>query len=142
MTSNDGQEDNEKLKLSAWRKKRLERKQQKKQSDEEAFWDADDDGDVEDSFVPISKRKRMEDELLGGHRRRFRNRGKESSDMLEGEEGDKNKEGKEQEQEEQVESLLESAAALQKTLTEEQRAEKQQNEEEERIMKEASKVQT
>ena len=146
MVETDGQDESEQLKLLAWRKKRQERKQKKAREDEmtdsfEAV-DAEEDDD-ENSFVPLSKRKRVEDELVKGNRRRFRQKrsGNEADDENLGED-EKEARAIDQAQEDNVESLLESAAALQETLTEEQRAEKQRKEEEDRIMKEASKVQT
>jgi hypothetical protein len=116
-------------------------------------------------FVPLVKRKRLEKEaLIGGmaHRRRHIGMANvEGVDQvttdLEGEvEGvvktyidndDKGQENDDNNQDEiadprKVESLLDSATALQESLTEEERAEKQRKEEEARIMKEASKVQT
>jgi len=116
-------------------------------------------------FVPLAKRKRLEKEaLIGGmaHRRRHigmpdvetENGGKcdienggqgvakndadnDNSDQDDdGNNEDKNADPK------KVESLLDSATALQEALTEEERAEKSRKEEESRIMKEASKVQT
>jgi hypothetical protein len=146
MANEDTLEDNEQDKLSAWKKKRQERKQQSKREEEEtSFFDENIREDDENEFVPLSKRIRVEDELLKGSRRRFRQKLGDETTIEPGEEEEKQERsnGEEnQNHEVQVESLLESAAALQKSLTEEQRAEKQQKEEEERIMREASKVQT
>lgn len=124
-----------------------------------------DDHDDDVPFVPLAKRKRLEKEaLIGGmaHRRRhigmatvenenggtiaIENGGeavaKKNSDNGDSDQDndddneDKNADPK------KVESLLDSATALQEALTEEERAEKLRKEEESRIMKEASKVQT
>lgn len=144
MVETDGQDESEQLKLLAWRKKRQERKEQKAREDEmDSFETVNAEDDDENNFVPLSKRKRVEDELVKGNRRRFRQKrsGNEADDENLGED-EKEAGAIDQTQEDNVESLLESAEALQQTLTEEQRAEKQRKEEEDRIMKEASKVQT
>ena len=144
MVETNGQDESEELKLLAWRKKRQERKEQKAREDEmDSFETVNAEDDDENNFVPLSKRKRVEDELVKGNRRRFRQKrsGNEADDENLGED-EKEAGAIDQTQEDNVESLLESAEALQQTLTEEQRAEKQRKEEEDRIMKEASKVQT
>ena len=144
MVETNGQDESEELKLLAWRKKRQERKEQKAREDEmDSFETVNAEDDDENNFVPLSKRKRVEDELVKGNRRRFRQKrsGNEADDDNLGED-EKEAGAIDQTQEDNVESLLESAEALQQTLTEEQRAEKQRKEEEDRIMKEASKVQT
>ena len=117
--------------------------------------------DDEMPFVPLAKRKRLEKEvLIGGmaHRRRHigltengskadidnntetvakvNGENNESDQINHDDNEDKTADPK------KVESLLESATALQEALTEEERAEKLRKEEEARIMKEASKVQT
>lgn len=116
-------------------------------------------------FVPLAKRKRLETEvLIGGmaHRRRHigmadvetRNGNTDGIDNGSEIDGEKNtdndnsnpiNDGDNEDKDadpKKIESLLESATALQEALTEEERAEKLRKEEESRIMKEASKVQT
>ena len=128
---------------------------------------SDNHDNIEDEFVPIAKRKRLEEvALISGmtHRRRqigindietgdkdTNNMG--NSDILvtkkknDDEDGNNNSDVDSNNIDnnvdpKKVESLLDSATALQETLTEEERAEKLRKEEETRIMKEASKVQT
>mmetsp|Transcript_51088 Transcript_51088/g.123316 ORF Transcript_51088/g.123316 Transcript_51088/m.123316 type:complete len:684 (-) Transcript_51088:125-2176(-) len=163
--------------LLAWRKKREERQrkrqQQQHQNDDGGLGafagdgiqdetltgaaDNEDDDDGPASFVPVGKRKKLEDleELIPAHRRRklanatseistTNMPGGDSSGPTDGNntnDGGSNEENENADQE-KVESLLESASALQQTLTVEQRAEKERKEEESRILREASKVQT
>ena len=153
------------------KRKRERRKQDASGDDDDFAFLAQDMGGVNESsnnvsddekhFVPLAKRKRLEKEaLIGGmaHRRRHiglaengsiadidndieiavkaNGDNDESDEINDGDNGDKTVDPK------NVESLLESASALQEALTEEERAEKLRQEEEARIMKEASKVQT
>lgn len=133
-------------KVSAWKKRRQERKQQSKEEEEASiFSNVINENDHETEFVPLSRRRRLEDELLQGSRRRFRQKvGSNGKDeTIENTEKEERCNSYDKQNGEQgVESLLESAAALQKSLTEEQKVEKQKDDEEERIMREASKVQT
>jgi len=125
---------------------------------EDKYDDDDDDGGPV-SFVSLGKRKKLEDleELIPAHRRRklanatsemstTNMPGGDSSGPTDGNnanDGGTNEENEaENADQEKVESLLESASALQQTLTAEQRAEKERKEEESRILREASKVQT
>ncbi len=126
---------------------------------------SNDDSDDEAPFVSLAKRKRLEKEVLVrgmAHRRRHiginntetdngiaadngnntdtalrKNTDNDESDQVNDEDNENTTANPKK-----VESLLESATALQEALTEEERAEKLRNEEESRIMKEASKVQT
>lgn len=121
--------------------------------------------DDEVPFVPLAKRKRLEKEvLIGGmaHRRRHiglvntedengsgadtnHNHGTEAGGSENNEDSNQVSDGDDEgttSDPKKVESLLESASALQESLTEEERAEKLRKEEEARILKEASKVQT
>jgi ATP-dependent RNA helicase DDX41 len=154
--------------VSAWRKKREERQRKRKhQSPEEqdmgAFvddsFDAADknetvgnDDDNDDAYYSIGKRKKMEEEaLIPAHRRRKADSTSASATastdaaggaLDSGDEDQNNPDGANTSNQEKVESLLESASALQQTLTSEQRAEKERKEEESRILREASKIQT
>ena len=121
-----------------------------------------DDHEDDVPFVPLAKRKRLEKEaLIGGmaHRRRHigmadvetENGGtidtKNGGDVMAKKNGDSDQDNDDDNEDKnadpkKVESLLDSATALQEALTEEERAEKLRKEEEARIMKEASKVQT
>lgn len=118
-----------------------------------------DENDDETPFVPLAKRKRLEKEvLLGGMAHRRRHIGLANNEDENGSSTARNNEETENNEEsnpthdsddedkaadpKKVESLLESASALQESLTEEERAERLRKEEEARILKEASKVQT
>ncbi|CAJ1947225.1 unnamed protein product [Cylindrotheca closterium] len=108
----------------------------------------DENEEADAQYVPLSKRKKMETETVQKHRRRFRQKlGKDDGDDendsdAEGDNNGKKKNKKEDtEEQQQVESLLESAAALQQSLTQEQKDQNVKDTEEARIMKEASKVQ-
>ena len=160
----------EKERVLAWKKRREARKLKRQreptdessptvEKDEDDFSNllmdniTDDKGDGHDSeqeggahYVPLSKRKKMETETVQKHRRRFRQKlgkddGDDENDSDADHNGGKNKK-EENEEQQQVESLLESAAALQQSLTNEQKEQKVKDTEEARIMREASKVQT
>lgn len=157
------QEDSDKAQVDAYRKKREARRRRQedeaKKSKNEFLLAMTDKGDEgvdtpnreEEEFVPFAKRRRQEQlELLEADRYAHRRRTLAEGDAggaaaAEGSQGDDAKEvskdGQDNSQE-KVESLLESAAALQEALTEEERAAQQRQEEEARIMREASKVQT
>ncbi len=156
--------------LEAWKKKREERKrrlheQEQANAQQDDFLAADDEMQDEDIVVPFSKRRQQEQmELLEqgrfSHRRRVL-----LPEESQGEEGHQQEQPQKQKQQneedeskverknqaensedqvtqEKVESLLESAAALQQSLTEEERGTLQRREEEARILREANKVQT
>ncbi len=126
---------------------------------------SNDDSDDEAPFVSLAKRKKLEREVLirgMAHRRRHigidniesENGGdinndnnndagtRKDADNAESDQVDDSDNEQAIADPKKVESLLESATALQESLTEEERAEKLRKEEESRILKEASKVQT
>jgi hypothetical protein len=163
--------------VNAWKKKREDRirKRQQRQGnndddDESHNFDAsidqpingngviddDDENEADASFIPLSKRMRMERETLIGnmaHRRRLLGafgRGVGAEDdvsvdaenaAMDGNDDSQNEEASKPDKK-KVESLLESASALHKTMTDAERSELQRHEEETRILREASKVQT
>lgn len=146
----ENQDNDEQAKLLAWKKKRAERQKKSDEKQGDDFFN-DDDNEDEAPFVPLTKRRRMEQEVLlkegGGlaHRRRLlQTKNKDEEAVVEEENNDTNEGEGEGEAEEQkkVESLLESAAALHKSLTQDERKDLQRKEEEGRILKESSKVQT
>jgi ATP-dependent RNA helicase DDX41 len=159
-----------KRKKEARQKRRLAQEQQQQNSEwdlvpvnapneeeEEEKVDKDDD----DDFVPLSKRKKMEQEavigkmahrrhLLGANNNNYNNNNnnnnneKDHGGPFDPADTNNNNENGDEDQPNtaKVESLLESANALHGSMTEAQRAEQQRQEEENRILKEASKVQT
>jgi ATP-dependent RNA helicase DDX41 len=134
----------------AWKRKREERKKRQQADDEDNAWGGmlqESEENEDETFIPLAKRKKMEQEALLGkmaHRRRML--GQEdgvTQQQAADSKGQKSADGDDDQPDKaKVQSLLESASALHGALTEEQRAEKQRQEEEARISKEASKVQT
>jgi hypothetical protein len=161
--------------VDAWKKRREERRRSRQQRQSNTGDDeldgvvtsidhpinGDDDDNDDDgtgtSFVPLSKRIKLEREALIGrmaHRRKrlvetdgdgggdadHNGSGVAESSALDGDEDGQSKEPAADAK--KVESLLESVSALHKTMTEAERSELQRREEEARILREASKVQT
>eukprot|EP00980_Cylindrotheca_fusiformis_P016943 scaffold5157_cov100-Cylindrotheca_fusiformis.AAC.15 len=143
-SSNINSEEKEHEAILAWKKKREERKQLSNRDEKEtsSFSDTYENLD-ENEFDSLSKRKGLEEMLRGSQRRVRKRAGKESVGATGHEEKKESSNLNNNENDEHKHlSLLESAAVLQKSLTHEQRVKKQKGEEEERIMREASKVQT
>jgi ATP-dependent RNA helicase DDX41 len=116
--------------------------------------DNENDDDDKAEFVPFAKRRREEQLALleqdrYAHRRRILQTGGDSDGGEEEHPTKKSKGGEEggeanveeEASQEKVESLLESAAALHQSLTEEEKLAQHRKEEETRILKEANKVQ-
>jgi len=157
MTAQEEGHSDEQAQLEAWKKKREERKRrQKTQSEEDEFLAAVGE-DTTEKFVPLAKRRREEQlALLEQDRYAHRRRVLQTEGTVDGEsKGDEekqkhkpqknethdSKDDEEGDPQPNVESLLESVAALQKNLTEEDKGALQRKEEETRILREANKVQ-
>jgi ATP-dependent RNA helicase DDX41 len=138
--------------MSAWKQKREARR---KKLQQETKPNEDELQVEEEEFVPLAKRRRMEQEALlkesNVYRQRMMQSNNNENEATE-EAQDKDPEGDassdaeppepEEDQQAQAQSLLESAAALHESLTVAERADKQRHEEEARILQEASKVRT